>query len=64
LAMTARQRDFLHDAFPEHRRKIVLLSERAGQAGDVNDPIGKSWPEYQACRKTISAALDRLLAAS
>lgn len=64
LVMTARQRDVLHDAFPEHRRKIVLLRERAGLAGDVNDPIGKAWPEYRACREAIAAALERLLPAS
>lgn len=62
LVMTARQRALLRDAFPEHGRKIALLNERAGLAGDVADPIGKSWEDYRACREAISAALDRILA--
>lgn len=61
LVMTARQRDFLVDAFPEHRGKVALLTERAGLAGDIDDPIGKPWAEYQRCRRLISAALERLL---
>ncbi len=61
LVMTARQRDFLIEAFPEHRRKVALLTERAGLPGEIDDPIGKSWVEYRECRRLLSAALERLL---
>ena len=61
LVMTARHRDALRDAFPEHRKKIALLLERAGAAGDVADPMGKAWADYRDCREKISAALERVL---
>lgn len=61
LVMTARQRDHLLDAFPEHRRKLFLLRERAGLAGDVSDPMGRPWAEYDACARAIDEAVERLL---
>lgn len=61
LAMTERQRAHLRDAFPEHGRKLFLLRERAGLSGDVADPIGRPWAEYDACRRAIAEALERLL---
>jgi protein-tyrosine phosphatase len=61
LVMTAQHRDFLRDAFPEHRAKIALLLERASLSGDVGDPMGKTWADYQGCRRKISAALERIL---
>lgn len=61
LVMTARQRDFLRDSFPEHGRKLFLLRERAGLSGDIKDPIGRPWEEYRAARLAISEALERLL---
>ena len=64
LVMTARQQDFLRDAYPEYRGKIALLREKAGLSGDVADPIGKPWADYQACRVIISEALERLLPAT
>lgn len=64
LVMTARQRDFLRDAFPEHGRKVALLRERAGLTGDVADPIGKPWEAYDACARAIDEAVGRLLAAA
>ena len=64
LVMTARQRDFLREAFPEHRGKTALLLERAGLPGEVADPIGKPWDAYDECRRVLSAALERLLTAA
>lgn len=63
LVMTARHRAALRDAFPEHARKVFLLRERAGLSGDVADPIGKPWAEYDACRRSIAEAVERLPAA-
>ena len=62
LAMTARQRDFLLDQFPEHRAKIALLRAGAGLAGDVADPIGKPLETFRTCRDSIREALERILA--
>jgi protein-tyrosine-phosphatase len=63
LVMTARQLEALRDAFPEHRAKLQLLTERAGMSGDVADPIGKPWEAYRDCSRVITGALDKILAA-
>ncbi|HVE12273.1 MAG TPA: hypothetical protein VNI01_02655, partial [Elusimicrobiota bacterium] len=61
LTMTAQQREVLLDSYAEHHRKIFLLRERAGLEGDVADPIGKEWPDYRACARSIAEALERIL---
>ena len=64
LVMTARQRDVLHAAFPEHAAKVALLREKAGLSGEIADPIGRPWPEYRTCARSIAEALEALLARS
>jgi protein-tyrosine-phosphatase len=63
LVMTARQRDFLLEQFPEHRARIALLRESAGLSGDVADPYGRPLKTFLACRASIQEALERILTA-
>lgn len=61
LVMTRRQRDLLAESFPEHASKIALLREKAGLSGDVADPVGRAWTDYQSCARSIAESLERLL---
>jgi protein-tyrosine phosphatase len=46
LVMTRQHAEALGAAFPEHRRKVYLLTEMAGHAYDVEDPYGGPRYEY------------------
>lgn len=61
LAMTAQQVHMLHEAFPEAAGKpVYTLKEFAGDAGDIEDPVGKGDAAYAACRDQIKACLQPL----
>lgn len=58
LTMTDAQRQVLISEFPAYRDKIHLLSQWAGQSGDIEDPIGSPAPEaYRHCADEIEALL-------
>lgn len=60
LAMTRSHQVRLQACFREHADRIFLLSEYAGAAGDVADPVGGPLVEYQQC----ADQLDRLIEAA
>jgi len=58
LAMTEEQIDILARAFPEAAAKPVhTLRAFAGNAGDIDDPVGKDEDVYAACLAEIKEAL-------
>lgn len=57
ITMEERQRDFLRQANPETRHKILTLNEIAGFEGDVEDPHGSEIENY---RKTYALIEERL----
>ncbi len=61
LVMTGRHRELLNDRFPEFRKKTDLLLYKGGVPADIADPMGQGWAVYQACRREISEALERVL---
>jgi len=60
LTMTHFHNEKLQKHFADHADKIFLLSEYAGAAEDVADPVGGSLAEYQMC----ADELDHLIEAS
>lgn len=61
LTMTLAQREALRRLFPDHRRKILLLAEAAGDEGEIDDPFGGDVEVYEAVAARIEVLLDRLL---
>jgi len=66
LAMTRHHTEALGAAFPEHARKVYLLSEMVGQTYDVYDPYGSTQMEYrytaQELEQLIEAGYERIVA--
>ena len=66
VTMTDEQRAII-TSYPEVRNTPVLtLRELAGEAGDIEDPVGQSEEGFRACcheiQRCLSLALDRLVA--
>lgn len=59
LVMTASQREGLCVDFPEAADKVVLLSQLAGPAFDIEDPVGGDEADYTVCAAEIAQILDR-----
>jgi protein-tyrosine-phosphatase len=59
VVMTAAQRDLLAQEFPAQAGKVVLLSSLAGQAHDVDDPVGGPAQAYEACADEIARLLEQ-----
>lgn len=57
ITMEERQRDFLRQANPETRHKILTLNEITGFEGDIADPHGTELENY---RKTYALIEERL----
>jgi protein-tyrosine phosphatase len=61
LTMEERQRDFLQQAHPDARHKIMTLNEIAGFDGDITDPYGSEIEFYRETYKIIEERLNILL---
>jgi len=62
VPMTRGHREYLVDQYPEFRSKVRLFSELAGWGQrDVEDPIGRPDPVYQACRDSLEEGLQNIL---
>ncbi len=55
LAMTAAQRDRIVAERPEWADRVRLLTEAAGEAGDIPDPVGASVDVYGALAERLLA---------
>jgi protein-tyrosine-phosphatase len=65
LTMTGLHKERLQKYFQEHAAKIFLLSEYAGAAEDIADPVGGPLAEYEMCAgeldHLIEVALEKIL---
>lgn len=62
LTMTRQHRDILCGLFPEHENKIFTVLSYAGIGnGDIYDPFGKSFLDYELVFKQIKKAVDVIL---
>jgi protein-tyrosine-phosphatase len=62
LAMTARQRDEILRERPEWADRVYLLTEAAGETGDIPDPLGSSVEVYRGLAERLLALERRVKA--
>lgn len=61
LVMTKKHREILQKLFPEYSSKVYTLLEYAGLGnGDIYDPYGKSFADYEMVFRQIKKAVDIL----
>lgn len=61
LTMTASQRDYLLERFPDKSVNIYTLSEFTGdEAGEVMDPYGHGREHYRKCLFQLQLLVDKL----
>lgn len=58
--MTARQRDQVLALKPDWRGRVELLTEAAGEAGDIPDPIGQTLDAYEQLAHRLWYLVERL----
>ncbi|MCD6413118.1 MAG: low molecular weight protein arginine phosphatase [Elusimicrobia bacterium] len=54
-------RDFIAERFPEHLGKVFLLTEFAGEKGDVPDPIGRPKADYRKTFDRIKSLVKKVI---
>lgn len=59
LAMSSEHVEWLQSHFPEHRAKIALLGELAGEPGNVEDPIGQEAGGYRRIAAKIQDWIEK-----
>lgn len=59
LTMTAHHKEALLAEFPQLRGKVYLLSQMAGVAGDIDDPMGGTAADYQTAASEITRLLQQ-----
>ena len=58
LAMTRQHVEALISAFPDHARKVALLSEMVGQTYDIRDPYGGARLEYKYTARELEQLVE------
>jgi protein-tyrosine-phosphatase len=58
LVMTRQHAEALGAAFPEHGRKVYLLSEMVGQPHDIEDPYGGPRSEYAHTARELEQLIE------
>lgn len=62
LVMTRKQREIIKNLFPQYEKKIFTLLGYVGLGGgDVYDPYGKSYSEYERVFEQIKKAIDIII---
>ncbi|MBV7330024.1 hypothetical protein KFU94_17620 [Chloroflexi bacterium TSY] len=59
LVMEEDHRKYIFYQSPQSLHKVILLSELTDQDGDVADPFGNDYPEYERVLETIESILDK-----
>ena len=57
LVMENEHRENISGQFPHVQKKVLMLSEFAGEKGDVPDPIDKEIETYRQCAELLSRLL-------
>jgi protein-tyrosine-phosphatase len=63
VVMERNQKEALAVEFPEMRERVWMLTELAGTAGDIEDPIGQPVGRYRQTAEELEALLKRALPA-
>lgn len=61
LTMEERQRDFIRSNEPHFKHKIYTLNEIVGEPGDIEDPYGSDFGNYQKTFEIIEDRITRLI---
>ncbi|MFH1958526.1 MAG: low molecular weight protein arginine phosphatase [bacterium] len=61
LVMEQRQREYVSEKFPAFSDKIFLLTEFAGEAGDIFDPIGRPKSAYKMTFEKIKNLVEKII---
>jgi 16S rRNA (cytidine1402-2'-O)-methyltransferase len=62
LVMTRKHKEIIKNLFPQYEKKIFTLLEYAGFGnGDIYDPYGKSYMEYEIVFRQIKKAIDSII---
>jgi protein-tyrosine-phosphatase len=58
LTMTHSHAEAIRAEFPQHRRRVMLLSELVGFGYDIEDPVGGSLLDYEETAQEIEAIIE------
>ena len=58
LTMTHSHAEAIQAEFPQHRHRVMLLSELVGFGYDIEDPVGGSMLDYEETAQEIEAILE------
>jgi protein-tyrosine-phosphatase len=59
LAMERNHKEALRAAFPECAERVFTVRELIGRGGDVEDPVGGPFEEYEETAQELEAIFDR-----
>jgi protein arginine phosphatase len=59
IVMTQNHRDALAAEFPQHKKKIHLMSEIERRSYDITDPYGGMFSEYELCALKLEEMIER-----
>lgn len=57
LVMENKHREYILDQFTHAQKKVQMLTEFAGEKGDVADPIGQGIEIYRKCAEQLTGLL-------
>ena len=60
LVMKYEHMEYILDQFTHARNKVQMLTEFAGEKGDVADPMGQGIETYRQCAVQLSSLLKRI----
>jgi protein-tyrosine phosphatase len=58
LTMTHSHAEAIRAEFPEHKQRVLLLSEMVGYGYDIVDPVGGSMLDYEETAQEIEALIE------
>ena len=61
LVMEDEHREYILDEFTNAHNKVQMLSEFAGEKGDIPDPIGQGIETYRQCAEQLTSLLRTIL---
>ncbi len=61
LVMEDEHKHYVLEHFPHARQKVHLLTEFAGEQGEVTDPFDRGPLAYRQCRDELAALLEKVL---
>lgn len=59
ITMEDKQKALIQSIYPEFKEKVFGLKELANECGDIEDPIGGSFEDYENCAREIENSLTK-----